>query len=141
MIRIIDYIEITFENLDFIRIPAGYFTDVKIGDIDLIIRKEKNGLEISSAVVNTLTLKVKQETDKDAATFDGDIYSFAQGRTSLFERLDKNDISSIDIVFSEDERYELRVAWEDADDYHNRYQSTEKESDGGIIVRIENTER
>ncbi len=122
----IHFIELTFENLDHIKIPAHYFRDFELAD----------GPESSGSYAVAFTLK--PEANADFTTFDADIHSVEVGDETLFDRLQRNDITHIGLDHGSGPEERLPVIWEDADSlgYTNRLQSVAVNCDGALYVRI-----
>lgn len=78
------------------------------------------------------------EADLEAANFDGDVFGLKEGETSLFKRLQRNDITQIKLIYSDKTEEEFSAVWEDADrgGYTNLLQSSTVDDDGTICVRI-----
>lgn len=117
--------ELTFENLDWIVIPAVY------------IQKLMLGAEEGRNFVG-LRLSLKPETDRDCATFIGDVHFIQYEKGKLFTRLHWNDITSIKLIGSDEGEEEYPVSWEDEvdDEFKNRLQTTTRETDGSLTIRI-----
>ena len=132
------FIEITFENLDYIKIPAHYFRDFELADIRTTVRRVAANVILRYCSVGATMFELAPEADLEAGTFDGDVFGLKEGDTSLFKRLQRNDITQIKLIYSDKTEEELSVAWEDADrgGYTNLLQSSTFDDDGTICVRI-----
>jgi len=117
------FIELIFENLDYVKIPARYFSSFDVTDC--------SG---SYAVAFAL----KPEASADFGTFEADVHSIQYESETLFDRLKRNDITHIDLDHGKGLNEHLSVVWEDADlrGYRNRLQSVSVGHDGMLCVRI-----
>ena len=118
------YIELTFENLDWIRIPAHYIGEIKT--------------EVLDSGEYAVMLVLRREADVDAVHFEGDVHSILAERRSLFERLRKNDITQIMVFDSNNTGDTFCVEWEDEVDneFVNRLQTTSVGEDGALRLYI-----
>lgn len=132
------FIEITFENIDYIRIPAHYFRDFELAEVHTIVRRATANAILRYQKASSVTLELIGEADLEAANFDGDVFGLKEGETSLFKRLQRNDITKIKLIYSDKTEEEFSVAWEDADrgGYTNLLQSSTVDDAGTICVRI-----
>lgn len=123
MSKSVKSIQLIFENLDYVKIPAHYFSSFDLTDC--------SG---SYAVAFSL----KPETNTDFSTFEADVHSIRYESETLFDRLQRNDITHIDLHRGNGVKEHLSVVWEDADlrEYRNRLQRTSMDHDGTISVRI-----
>jgi len=132
------FIEITFENIDYIKIPAHYFRGFELEDIRTKVRRAALNAILRYSSVNFTMFELAPEADLEAGTFDGFVFGLKEGEISLFERLQQNDITQIKLIYSDETEEEFCVAWEDEDlgGYTNLLQSSTFDDDGTICVRI-----
>lgn len=125
MDKTIIFVELTFENIDWIEIHAEYFRELKLGVVD-------------GMVGTSVELSLKAKADREGGTFRGDVNSIQHEHGTLFDRLHRNDITSIRICYGNDSEEAYAVAWEDEadDEYINRLQTTIREQDGSLSIRI-----
>ena len=132
-------IEITFENLDYIVIPAHYFIAFELADIRTTVRRMAANAILKCTVANSVMFELKPETNNDAMTFEGSVYCISTGDGGLFERFQARDITQLKLIYADKAEEELYVAWEDEEnnEYQNRLQSTYLNSENQLCVRIE----
>ena len=121
-------IELTFENLDSILIPASYFDAFQYTASPTKVEH----------TVYTVDFTLKAETDRDAASFSGDVQELQTGRETLFERLCRNDIAQITLFRTGLRPALIDVIWEDDpnNEYRNRLQDTSINTEGSLSIRI-----
>lgn len=132
------FIEITFENLDCITIPAPYFYDFQLTDIQTSVRRAAANAILKCSVANSVIFELKAEANKDAVTFEGDFYCVDAEDDGLFQRLQDRDITHIDLIYADKSRERFSIVWEDDgdDEYHNRLQSASLNAEGRLCVQI-----
>ena len=131
-------VEITFENIDWIIIPAGYFEKIQLDDIcDEFWFHDKNCTSMRM-VAKRVMFELKKEADWHANTFDNDMYGIDTEEETLFERLQRQDITRIELLFAERASELYDVVWDDEDDdeYQNRNQSACLNENGNLHVVI-----
>lgn len=118
------FVELTFENLDWIRIPVCYLSEFKT--------------EAMESGEYAVMIVLKQGANVEAGDFEGDIHSIQFEHGSLFERLCGNDITQIMLVDSNSTGKRLQVVWEDSVDneFVNRFQTTSIVGDGVLTLHI-----
>lgn len=132
------FIEITFENLEYITIPAPYFYDFQLTDIQTSVRRAAANAILKYSIANTVIFELKAEANKDAVTFEGDFNFVNAEDDGLFQRLHARDITHIDLIYADKSREQFSIVWEDDgdDEYHNRLQSAFLNAEGRLCVKI-----
>ena len=138
MSKDVRFIEITFENLDYVVIPAHYFREFELTDIRTTVRRAAANAILKCTVVNSVMFELDPEVNKDAAAFEGSVYCISTGEGSLFDRLQNRDITQMKLIYADKTEEEFSVAWEDEenDEYRNRLQRTLINSAGQLCVQI-----
>ena len=138
MNRDICLIEITFENTDFIKIPAHYFRDFVLEDVRTVVRRAAANAILRYFEANSVLIELEPEANRDGKTFEGDVHIVHYGNNSLFERLQQNDITAIKLIYADDTEESFYVVWEDEDEsgFRNLFQSSTVDEDGIICVKI-----
>lgn len=121
-------IELTFENLDSILLPARHFEAFRYAVCSVL----------AEHTVYTVDFTLKAEADRDAASFSGDVQELQTGRETLFERLCRNDIAQITLFRTGLRPALIDVIWEDDpnNEYRNRLQDTSINTEGSLSIRI-----
>ena len=129
------YIDITFENLDSIMIPADHVVCCCISDFSSkIICKERLVRRYTQA--GYVRLELCKDVDNDAINFEGSAFTVINGSTRLSERLNACDITHIDLVYEDGKKESFLVAWNEKNEYHNEYQKVWIDKHNNICVSI-----
>lgn len=138
MSKVIAYVEIIFENLDSIVIPARYFRDFELDDIHTVVRRAAANAILKYSVVNSVMFELEAETNNDAVTFTGDVHCINTGEGTLFDRLQVSDITQLKLIYTDKTEEDFVVVWEDEEnnEYDNRLQHTAIDPAGQIRVQI-----
>lgn len=138
MSKVIAYVEIIFENLDSIIIPARYFRDFELDDIQTVVHRAVANAILRYSVVNSVMFGLEAEANKDASAFTGDVHCINTGEGTLFDRLQSQDITHLKLIYADKTEEDFVVAWEDGenDEYYNRLQRTFIDSAGRLCVQI-----
>lgn len=129
------FIDITFENLDSIMIPADYVVSCLISDF-------KKKIICTGRVVERYTqadyvrLELRNNVDNDPVSFKGAACTVIDGSTRLSERLDVCDITHIDLIYDDGEKESFLVVWSEKDEYHNEYQKVWIDKHNNICFSI-----
>ena len=108
------FVDITFENLDSIKIPANYVDACYLRNLSTSIMC--NGSTVSRHVqVNYLVLRLKQSVDDAARGFDGMAFSVLEGEEKLSQRLRRCDVTHVDLFYDDGSKEDFLVAWDDLD--------------------------
>lgn len=134
----VHFIEIIFENLDCITVPAHYFFDFELDDIRTSVSRAAANAILRYSVANSVMFELKLEANNDAAGFSGDVHCISTGEGSLLDRLQAQDITHITLIYDDKTEEEFSIAWEDDgdDEYHNRLQSAHMNAEGRLCVQI-----
>lgn len=132
------FIEITFENLDYIVIPAHYFREFELTDIRTTVRRVATNAILKCAVVNSVMFELNLEANKDAGAFEGSVCCISTEEGSLFDRLQNRDITQMKLIYADKAEEEFSIAWEDEenDEYRNRLRRTLINPAGQLYVQI-----
>ena len=107
------FIDITFENLDSIKIPVGYVDGCYLRNLSTSIMC--NGSTVSRHVqVNYLILRLKQSVDDAAKGFEGIAVSVIEGEEKLSQRLRRCDITHVALIYEDGVQEGFLVAWDDS---------------------------
>lgn len=112
-------IEISFDNLDYIRLPIRFFNVVEINynsevkkTIDYMGRKFFSVIKGAADIY----LEINKDIDKMNYKSWGDIFE------AFNLRILENDISSLRLYYSKRNYEDICVLWDDQDEYRNRNQ-------------------
>ena len=141
MSKSVAYIEIIFENLDSIVIPARYFIDFQLDDIHTKVHRAAANAISKYSVVNFVIFELTANASKDAPTFTGDVHCINTGEGTLFERLQGRDITCLKLIYADKSEETFIVAWEEDEGilYESRLQHVSIDSAGHLCVQIMHT--
>lgn len=139
MSKDICFVEISFENIEYIKIPAHYFKDFELADIRTTVRRAAANAVLRYATANSVSLEFEPEANQDGKSFEGDVHSIQYENGCLFDRLQQNDITEIKLIYADETEEEFSVVWADAEDneYRNRLQSSFINDSGRLRVQIQ----
>ena len=131
MNRNIESIELYFENIDWIQIPAAYIKKLELLHVKQDPETGKN-IELQFMFVLNAAANI------DAFGFDEDMHCLDSGEGTLFERLLHPDITQISVQYTDQSSIDYLVIWidEEGDEYRNQYQSSRILGDGSLLIRI-----
>ena len=122
----IAFIEITFENIDFIKIPVAYFKNFTLTPVPT------EHLQKCSMMFELLP-----QVNEDSPAFEGDVFQLGVGGITLFDRLQRGEITQIKLFYENMTSDEYHVLWQDSDDeFHNALQKSYLNSDGSLCIEI-----
>ena len=122
-------INVIFENLEVIVIPADYLTSLIMRDIteNFIYTNTSSCYYRCEQLVMTISNK-----------FDMTLIDENYGERNSFQRMiNFRDIVAVEVVFENDVTETVYVDWWDACEYENLHQDTEILSDGALLVSID----
>jgi len=135
-------VELTFENIDWIRIPVKYVSRLRIENIQKNLFVNQTG-EISDELrVEYVSFRIDPSIEKKSAGFAGDWCHFSEVRPFL-QRLQHNDIVTVELHFDDKSIDKFTVQWKEEPDneFRNQYQRVQLEEDGSYSVSICNPAR
>ena len=118
-------IEITFENLDWIMIPSGYFAFQRMAE-----REDKT--------FRYYRIVFAENVNNLGSDIIGDIYSIMHGGETLFERISRKDITQIKLTYSDRSEEQFDILWKETEDneYVNQLQRVYTDSEGRLICEL-----
>ena len=124
--KMIEKIELVFENLEYIIIPFSFFKKFCVCSAQD---------DFSHVEVNMV---LSGETENCAHSFEGDVFSIHYCGKKLFERLKRCDITHISVCFSGGSKRCYTVVWEDKekDEYTNRLQCVLENEQNDLEVYV-----
>lgn len=135
----ITYVEIVFENLDYIAIPARYFKDFFL-DINIEANREQGAYISCSYRMEALRFVLKKEVNDVGRSLRGDVHSIEYYGETLFERIyNYKDICCVKLIYDDRKTEEYCVEWEDEDgcDWRNQLQKSGYDPEGNLYVEVQ----
>jgi len=127
-------VEITFENLDWINIPAAYIAHLKLNGLSFHPFREASLRDLEVDAVE-FVLFAEAETDSD--TFPGD-WRHHGVWDALLLRLSQQDIAYLRLYYGQNGYRDFSVCWDDDPDneYKNQNQRVSVDADNRYLVSI-----
>ncbi len=139
MSKSVKSIELIFENIDYIVIPAHFFLDFMLEDVTVKICRCAVNAILRFNSTDKLMFVLKKEVNEVASSFEGDVHVIQYEGATLFERISiYSDLTHIKFVYEDESSEEYSVAWEDDDNNEdrNRLQKATITEDGNLCVEI-----
>lgn len=139
MSKSVKSIELTFENIDYIVIPAHFFLDFMLEDVKVKICRAAVNAILRYNSTDKLMFVLKKEVNEVASNLEGDVHAIQCEGATLFERISiYNDLTHIKFVYEDESSEEYSITWEDEDnnEYRNGLQKATITEDGNLCVEI-----
>ena len=101
MKKILDYIEVEFENMDNVYLPTKYFRELILNDVRFNYKLLTNGCMREVMVSYDIYISLKPEANIASLNMSKDGYFFDLKNGDLFERLKQNDILIIKLHYKD----------------------------------------
>ena len=133
-------VEITFENLDYVEIPAEYFCDFSIRGIHICIERLASNAILQRSKAGLIEFELLRSVDIAFPGFQQDLFYDPIAEFSLLDKIqERKDITSLELHYEDGTAEQFYVPWEDADDeYHNDLQQAYINNNGNLYVKIGN---
>ena len=138
MSKKINSVEITFENLDYVEIPAEYFADFHISGIRTSVERLTPNAILQRNQADEIRFELISKADAVLPELTQDLYFAPDEAPSLLKRItNRRDITYLDLYYDDGGYDTFYVPWEDAEDeYHNKLLCTQTSNDGNLLVII-----
>lgn len=135
----VETVSITFENLDFVNIPAGYFGDFHISGIHTTAERVGLNTILQRTNPDTVRFELCPQVDAVLPELTQDLSFIPEEDSSLLKRIaNRRDITSLDLFYDDNSHDLFYVPWEDAEDeYHNKLLHAQINNDGALFVTIQ----
>lgn len=121
----VKYIDLVFENIDVIRLKPEQIEWFYIGGINRNIFF--NGIQIIKDVsCNEFVIEIK-----DPKSIEHLEHGFNEYKTNVFDRLQGNDLTHIDIVYSDDTNEHISIPY--TEEQYNAYQRNTYDEESKIL--------
>lgn len=129
-------LEIVFENVEFVEVPAKYILDMHFGHIDHTVgggvddRNRREKLEISHCLTAKIIVITFKRTAKNKV--------FTSNKDELFQRIRAyNDIVYFKLKYEDGSEEIMHLEWEDYHNYvENGYQTSFLENKGDLVIKV-----
>lgn len=138
MAQDVRFIEIFFQNIESIEIPAQHFNRFRFEDTSLSLYGSGTSRVARNNCAKHVYLTLDPEANQIARTFEGDVHSIKYEGETLFERLQRLDIVSFGLIYADGSKDDISVPWEDEEnnEFRNCLQTTEYTDDGSLRIQI-----
>jgi len=134
--KILDYIEVEFENMDNVYLPTKYFRELILNDVRFNYKLLTNGCMREVMVSYDIYISLKPEANIASLNMSKDGYFFDLKNGDLFERLKQNDILIIKLHYKDNSRQDFYVDWHEDYSGQNSFQSVKFDEFGQMVVEI-----
>ena len=135
-------VEITFENLDYVDIPAKYFGEFQISGILSTVERVALDAILQRTKADHIEFELLAQVDEELPELTQDLSFVPDEQLSLLRRIaNRRDITSLNLRYDDGSSNQFYVPWEDAEDeYHNKLLQTQFNDDGNLLVTIQRNE-
>ena len=134
-------VELTFENLDYVDIPAEYFGEFYISGIRVSIERLAFNAILQRTKADYIEFELLRCIDVALPGLTQDLFYDPMVEFSLLDRIkDRRDITYLDFHYEDGNTERFFVPWEDADDVcHNKLQHAFINGNDNLTVKLEAT--
>ena len=138
LLMVVETVEITFENMEFIEIPARYFTVFQVEGIRTCISRVAINAIKKCTYADSIKVELSNNIEEDISKFKHDLYNAETHQYSLFDRiLSRNDITNLICNYSDGSSDLIYITWEEADDaFQNQRQHAHITTSGNLMIEI-----
>lgn len=138
MSKIVKTVEITFENLEFVEIPAEFFGEFYIEGLRSSVERLSCNAILQRTKADKITFELLRDVESVVQTLTQDLFGDSLSGFSLQERIAaRNDITSLTLKYNDDTTEQFYVTWQDADsDSRNILQHSSITDNANLIVTI-----
>ena len=139
MSKMVKSVEITFENLDYVEIPAEYFGKFQISGICTTAERLACNAILKQSKAEQVAFELLRSVDIALPGLMRDLFYDPMVEFSLLERIkDRRDITHLELHYDDCTAERFCVPWEDAEDeYHNKLQQANINNNGNLTVKLE----
>lgn len=138
MSKFVESVEITFENLDYVIIPAEYFGAFSINGIRCGIARVASNAILQRTEAEQIEFELLQSVDAALPNMVHDLSFAPAEKSSLLERImQRRDITDLTVHYSDNSTQQICAPWEDTEnEYHNKLQKAHRNGENNLIVTI-----
>lgn len=131
-------IEITFENLDYINIPAEYFGEFYITGIRTTVERLALNAILQRKKADQIEFELLARVDVALSDMSHDLSFLPDERLSLLKRIEnRRDIAYLDIYYDDGSSDQFYLPWEDAEsETRNKLLQAKIVDNGNLLVNI-----
>ena len=131
-------VEITFENLDYVDIPAEYFGEFRISGIRSSIERLALNAILQRTKADSIEFELLVQVDDVLPELKQDLSFVPEEQLSLLRRIaNRRDITSLDLHYDDTTTDQFYIPWEDAEsETRNKLLQTKIVANGNLFVNI-----
>ena len=131
-------IEITFENLDYINIPAEYFGEFYITGIRITVERLALNAILQRTKADQIEFELLARVDVALSDMSHDLSFLPEEKLSLLKRIEnRRDIAYLDIYYDDGSSDQFYLPWEDAEsETRNKLLQAKIVDNGNLLVTI-----
>ena len=131
-------VEITFENLDYVDIPAEYFGEFRISGIRTTIERLALNAILQRTKADYIEFELLAQVDDVLPELTQDLSFVPDEQLSLLRRIaNRRDITSLELHYNDGSSNQFYIPWEDAEsETRNKLLQTKLVANGNLLVNI-----
>ena len=131
-------VEITFENLDYVDIPAEYFGEFYISGIRTTIERLALNAILQRTKADHIEFELLAQVDDVLPELTQDLSFVRDEQSSLLRRIiNRRDITSLELHYDDNSHDLFYVPWEDAEsETRNKLLQVKIVGNGNLLVNI-----
>lgn len=132
-------IEMTFENLDYINIPAEYFGEFYITGIRTTVERLTLNAILQRTKADQIEFELLARVDVALSDMSHDLSFLPEEKLSLLKRIEnRKDIAYLDIYYDDGSSDQFYLPWEDAEsETQNKLLQAKIVDNGNLLVEIQ----
>ncbi len=132
-------VEITFENLDYVDIPAEYFGEFRISGIRTTIERLALNAILQRTKADCVEFELLAQVDDVLPELKQDLSFVPEEQLSLLRRIaNRRDITSLELHYNDGSSDQFYIPWEDAEsETRNKLLRAQFRNDGSLFATIQ----
>ena len=138
MSKKVEFVEITFENLDYVDIPAKYFGVFHISGIHSSVERLALNAILQCTKADQIEFELLAQVDDVLPELTQDLSFVPDEQLSLLGRIaNRRDINSLELHYNDGSSNQFYIPWEDAEsETRNKLLQTKLVANGNLLVNI-----
>ncbi len=132
-------VEITFENLDYVDIPAEYFGEFRISGIRTSVERLAFNAILQHTKADCIEFELLPQIDTVLPDLRQELSFVPDEQSSLLKRIaNRRDITSLELHYDDGTADQFYVLWENAEsESRNNLLQTQMNNDGSVFLTIQ----
>jgi hypothetical protein len=138
MSKKVNSVEITFENLDYVNVPAEFFGTFQIVDIHISVERLALNAILQRTYADHAEFEMLVSVDSELSRLTHDLSFTPDEQSSLLKRIaNRRDITSLSLHYDDGTIDHIYLPWEDAtNETNNQLLSANFTKVGNLLVTI-----